>query len=157
MTIDGRGHAGITLIELLVVVALVGILAAISFPALSSGLDSLRLTQASDGIVTFLNSALTRAERRQQVMEITISLPDKSLTVRSSEGSYVRTLAMPQGIAMEHVLPEVPGEQPPSRQFFLYPGGVPPRIGVEISNAKGVARMVRVDPITGVARLERTR
>lgn len=150
-------RAGITLIELLVVVALIGILAGISFPALSAGIDSLRLSQASDDIVTFLNGALNRAERRQQVMEIAISTTERSLTVRSLDGGWVRTLVLPKGVTLERVLPRVEGEGETARHFFVYPGGTPPRIGVEIANAKGVGRLVEVDPISGAARVERTR
>jgi hypothetical protein len=34
------------------------------------------------------------------------------------------------------------------------PGGVPPRIGVELRNSRGSRRIVRVDPITGVPQIE---
>jgi hypothetical protein len=37
---------------------------------------------------------------------------------------------------------------------MVYPGGAVPRVGVEIVNARGVHRIVRVDPITGVPRIE---
>ena len=47
------------------VVALVGMVAAIAFPSVTSGLDSVRLSSASDSIVSFLNAGLNRAERRQ--------------------------------------------------------------------------------------------
>jgi type II secretory pathway pseudopilin PulG len=142
---------------MLVVIALIGILAAISFPALTSGIDSLRLTQASDGVVTFLNSALTHAERRQQVVEISISIPEKSLRARSADGAWTRALEMPQGVTITHILPDIPGDPEAARQFFVYPGGSSPRVGVEVTNARGVSRMVRVDPISGIARVERTR
>ncbi len=147
-------RAGITLIEMLIVVALVGILAGISFPAVSAGIDSLRLTQASDGIVTFLNTALNRADRRQQVMEITVSIPEKSLTVRSSEAGYVRSFVLPAGVTLERILPGLPGEPQPVRRFYLYPGGAVPRIGIEILNLRGASKLVRVDPISGAAQVE---
>src|ERR1700681_1370283 len=57
---------GVTLIEALIVVAIIAMIAAVSFPAVSSGLDTLRLRSASDSIVSFLNIALDHADRRQQ-------------------------------------------------------------------------------------------
>ena len=45
---------GVTLIEMLIVVAIIGLIAGISFPAVSSGVDSLRLVSASDSLVSLL-------------------------------------------------------------------------------------------------------
>ena len=52
------------------------------------------------------------------------------------------------------MLPEL--EQPPDapRSFLLMPGGVPPRIGVQLRNRRGARRIVRIDPITGVPQIE---
>lgn len=157
MTPGRRPASGITLIEMLVVVALIGIVAAISFPAVTSGIDSLRLTQASDGVVTFLNSALTQAERRQQVVEVVVSAAEKSLRARSADGGWTRTFAMPQGVSITHIFPDLPTGPAEERQFFVYPGGSSPRVGVEVTNARGAARLVRVDPVSGIALVERTR
>ena len=58
---------------MLIVVTLIALVAGLSYPSVASGLDSLRLRSASDAIVAFLNTALDRADRRQQAVEIRIS------------------------------------------------------------------------------------
>jgi prepilin-type N-terminal cleavage/methylation domain-containing protein len=149
----GNEH-GITLIEMLVVAALVGILAAISFPAATAGIDGLRLNSASDSIVSFLNAGLTRAERRQQVIEITILRTERALSMRSAEPGFSRRLVMPDGVAIVAVHPDLPIDPDIPRKFLLYPGGSVPRIGIEIANRRN-RRMIRVDPITGVPQIDR--
>jgi prepilin-type N-terminal cleavage/methylation domain-containing protein len=150
-----RSQAGVTLIEMMVVVALIGLMAAISFPSVSSGLDSIRLVAAADSIAAFLNSGLNRAERRQHPVEITISLGDHSLTMRSADPGFVRTLGMPEGVTIAAVHPPLPpGIDEPSRTFLVYPAGAIPRIGIEIANRRGARRIVRIDPTTGVPAIE---
>ncbi|MDP2996034.1 MAG: prepilin-type N-terminal cleavage/methylation domain-containing protein [Bryobacterales bacterium] len=150
-----RSSRGVTLIEMLLVVAIVGLMAAVSFPAVTSGIDSLRLASASDSVVSFFNAGLNRAERRQQLIEIVVSKSERSLTMRSSERGFLRRIELPEGIAIVSILPEGREEKDGGRRFVLYPGGVVPRIGLELANRKGTRRIVRVDPITGVPQIER--
>ncbi len=145
---------GVTLIEMLIVVALIGLLAGITFPAVSSGVDSLRLTWASDGLVNFLNAAMNRAERRQQAVEVTISKAENALWLHSTEPGFVRKLELPESVTIVAVLPRLPQAEEGPRQFVLYPGGALPRLGVEIANRRGDRRVVSVDPITGVPRIQ---
>jgi prepilin-type N-terminal cleavage/methylation domain-containing protein len=145
---------GVTLIEMLVVAALIGILAAISFPAATAGIDGLRLNSASDSIVSFLNAGLTRAERRQQVVEITVLRTERALAMRSTEPGFGRRLVLPDGVAIVGIHPDLPIDSEIPRKFLLYPGGSVPRIGIEIANKRN-RRMIRVDPITGVPQIER--
>jgi hypothetical protein len=140
---------------MLVVATLIGILVAITFPSFSAGLDGLRLNSASDSIVSFLNAGLNRAERRQQVIEITISKPDRALSMRSVEPGFQRRLQMPEGIDIVGVQPDIPVDADVPRHFLLFPGGAIPRIGIQIANKRNEHRMVRVDPITGVPQVER--
>src|SRR5438132_8744055 len=56
---------GVTLIEMMVVAAIIGLIAAISFPSASAGIESVRLVSATDSVATFLNGAVNRVERRQ--------------------------------------------------------------------------------------------
>ena len=146
---------GVTLIEMLLVVAIVGLLAGISFPAVTSGIDSIRLASATDSVVSFFNAGLNRAERRQQLIEIAVSKTERSLTMRSSERGFLRRIELPEGIVIVSILPEGQDEKDGGRRFVLYPGGVVPRIGLELANRKGTRRIVRVDPITGVPQIER--
>ena len=149
-------NSGVTLIEMLVVVALISLMVGISYPAITSGIESLRLKGAANGVVSFLDYGLSRAERRQQMVEITISTVDNSIEMRSSEPGFYRKLALPDGISIVQVLPPLPEDQDPTlkRDFLLYPGGTVPPLGLQIVNRRHVQRVVRVDPITGVPRVE---
>ncbi len=142
-----------TLVELLIVATIIGLIAAVSFPAISSGIESLRLASASDSLVSFLNAGLNRAQRRQEAVEVAISIKDNSVSLTSA--SLARKLDMPSGVTIEQVWPKLPVETDAPRLFLLLPGGAIPRIGIEIGNRRGVRRIVRVNPMTGVPEIER--
>lgn len=143
---ERSSEAGVTLLEMLIVVTLIALVAGLSFPSVSSGIESLRLRSASDSIVALLNTALDRADRRQQAVEIRISPKENALSARSADMGFVRELTLPETI---HIVN--PTEM---RRFLLYPGGAVPQIAVEIATKSGRRRQVEVDPITGVPRAE---
>jgi hypothetical protein len=137
--------------EALVVVALIAMIASLSYPAIGSGLDTLRLRSTSDSIVSFLNIALDHADRRQQAVEVIISPSENLLLSRTADLGFERRLEIPPQIHIVSIQPapaNFAGGQEP-RRFLLYPGGSVPRIGVEISTSQGRTRMVSVDPVTG--------
>lgn len=151
----GRSHrAGVTLVEMMTVVALIGLIIAVSFPAVSSGLESIRLNAATDTIVSFLNAGLNRADRRQQLIEIVVSLDRNELEMLSPEPGFTRKISMPEGVKIAKIYPEVQGTDERARSLVLYPGGSVPRFGLEIHNRRGNRRIVRIDPITGVPLIE---
>jgi prepilin-type N-terminal cleavage/methylation domain-containing protein len=145
---------GVTLMELMVVMAIITLIVAISFPSTMAGLENLRLAAGARSVAAFMNVANNLADRRQQAMELSISVKENSVTVRSPEAAFVKKLNLPQGIAVRAVWPalEEPSDEP--RRFLIQPGGVPPRIGIEIANRHGARRIVRLDPITGVTQIE---
>lgn len=142
------------MIEMIIVVALLGLLVGITFPSVTAGIDSLRLSSATDSIVSFLNGAMNRAERRQQVVEVTVAPTTDTLSLRSTEAGFEQTLELPDGIDIREVLPAVPMEPAATRRFMLYPGGAVPGFGIELANRRGVRRIVRVDPIVGAPAIE---
>jgi prepilin-type N-terminal cleavage/methylation domain-containing protein len=138
---SSAGNRGVTLIEMVVVVAIIGLIVGVTLPAATSGLSSLRLRGASGDVVSFVNSALNRAERREEVMEIIVYPRERKIELASSEPGYTRTLEMPQGV-------NIAGEEPV--RILLMPGSAPPRIAIDLYNEKGAHRVVRLDPVTGV-------
>ena len=149
-------ESGVTLIEALIVVALIAMIAAVSFPSVTAGLDTLRLRSASDSIVSFLSIALDHADRRQQAVEVIISPRENLFLSRTADLGFTRNLDMPAQIHIVAVYPALPNSIDPEgpRHFLLYPGGSVPGIGVEISTLRGRKRMVSVDPVTGSPRSE---
>jgi hypothetical protein len=140
--------------ELMVVMAIIALIVGISFPSTIAGLENLRLASGARSVAAFMNIASNRAERRQQAMELTISVKDNAIVMRSAASDFVKRLALPPGIAVRAVWPPLaePSDEP--RRFLLQPGGIPPRIGIEIANQRGARRIVRLDPITGITRIE---
>ncbi len=140
-----RGTAvGVTLIEMMVVVAIIGAMAAISFPAVASGLDSIRLRAASDSVASFLNQAMNRVERRQEVVEVIADPKSNRLLLYSSDPGFVRTLEMPKSVS-------IAGED--ASHTFLLPGGTFPQFAVNLVNSRGARKRVSIEPITGTPRI----
>jgi prepilin-type N-terminal cleavage/methylation domain-containing protein len=152
-----RPHAfaerGITLIEMLVVMAVIALIAGLATPSISAGLDSLRLRSTSDAMIGFLNTALARADTRQQVVEIVISPAEGTLTATSADHGFNKRLEVVSPIRILSVQPELASDiedQNQPRRFLVYPGGAVPKIAIEIGNSRGRKRLVSIDPVTGV-------
>lgn len=142
--------------EMLLVVMIIGVLAGISYPSIASGIDSLRIAGAADETAAILNAGLARADRRQQPVELTIAPEQGRIQLLSPDPGFRRALEMPPGVVIESVLPPLLNGMRQPRRFLLYPNGAPPRIGVVLANGRGAKRTVRLDPISGVPRIERT-
>jgi len=140
---------------MMVVVSIIGLVVAIVFPSFSAGIESVRMISATDSIASFLNAGLDRADRRQQMIEITVSVPENSLTMRSTEPGFVRSMVVPDGITIVRVVPlPLSGQDEPTRSFYIYPAGAIPAIGIEIANTRGKHRIVRIEPTSGAAQIE---
>jgi type II secretory pathway pseudopilin PulG len=140
--------------EMLVVMAIIGLITAISAPAITAGLDSIRMATASDSIAAFLNSAVNHAERRQQPVALVISQRESKLTAWSNEPGFTRELTLPSGIAIEAILPQIPEDVEGVRRLILLPGSTVPGIGIQFANRRGAHRIVRLDPMTGFPHVE---
>jgi type II secretion system protein H len=145
---------GVTLIEMLIVVAIMALVVGLTFPSAAAGLDSLRLRSAASEVASFLDTAMERADRRQQVVEIRISSKENAMAARSADSSFVRAVELPNAIAISVVEPPLVNAIDPNepRRFLLYPGGTLPRITVQLESKDGRKRRVVVDPITGIPR-----
>jgi prepilin-type N-terminal cleavage/methylation domain-containing protein len=143
-----RSQRGVTLLEMLVVVAIIATVAAVSFPALTSGLASVRLSSASSGVASFLTSSMNTVERREQAAAIVVNPKENRMDVFTADSGLKPsgTFQPPAGISFE-------GEDP--HRYLLYPGGSFPRIAVVLRNDKGARRSVAIDPVTAVPQVTR--
>src|SRR5260370_38238728 len=112
---------------MMIVVAIAGTMVSLVLPVFSNGLDNLRLSQASDSVVVFINGALNRAERRQQAMEVTISPRENLILLRSADGAFSRQLELPEGITIAGTLPKPPRDSADASRFLLPAGRTPSR------------------------------
>ena len=88
-----RGARGVTLLEALVAITLVGLAAALSFPAASAGVDAVRVRTATDEAKTFLLTAQRFADRHRQAVLVGIDPPLGRMTAHSADGTWTRSLA----------------------------------------------------------------
>jgi type II secretory pathway pseudopilin PulG len=138
----------VTLIEMLIVLMIIAAVAGVSFPALTAGLATVRLSSASGSVASFLTSSMNRVDRREEAAAIVITPKDSTLAVFTSASGEKpdRLLELPQGISIE-------GDEP--RRVLLLPGGAAPRVTVVLRNDKGSRRSIEVDPVTGVPSIKR--
>ena len=150
-----RSRRGVTLVEMVVVVAIIALIVGLSFPAASAGLESVRMVSAADSVATFLNAAVNRAERHQQPVEVVVFPKEGRLALYSNEPGFTRELKMPDGVAIEAVLPaEEGGDTAQPRRILFMPGATVPGISIQLGNRRNAHRRVRLDPMTGFPRVE---
>jgi prepilin-type N-terminal cleavage/methylation domain-containing protein len=153
MTHDTKTR-GVTLIEMMVVIIIIALIVSVSTPSVTAGIDAVRLATATSSVASFLNSAVTRTERRQRPVELTISPNDNRIQFISTDAGSGRQLILPDGIVLEAVH-AAPTDDPESgRRWLLMPGGAVPAIAVQLANSHGGRRIVRLDPMTGFPRVE---
>jgi prepilin-type N-terminal cleavage/methylation domain-containing protein len=143
-----KREAGVTLLEMLIVVAIIGVIAGISFPAMSAGLAGVRLASAAGSAASFLTSAMNTVERREKPAEIVIQPKENRIAVFTAAAGDrpIDTLSMPAGISVE-------GEE--SHRFLLFPGGAFPHISLVLRSDKGGRRSIDIDPVTAVPKIAR--
>jgi len=144
----------VTLIEMMIVLVIIALIVGVSFPNMIAGMDNLRLSAATRSLAAFINVAANRAERRQQAVDLTVSVRDNTVTMRSADAGLIKRLNLPPGIVVRAVWPALAEPTNEPRQFLIQPGAVSPRIGIEIANRRGARRIVRLNPITGVTEVE---
>jgi len=132
---------------MVVVLAIIGLIVGVSFPALSAGLDSVRMVSATDSVAAFLNAAVNRAQRRQEAVEVIIDPRANHLSALSNDPAFTRELQLPDGIMIE-------ADPPEPRRIILIPGATVPRVAVQLLSRRGGRRIVRLDPMTGYPRVE---
>jgi prepilin-type N-terminal cleavage/methylation domain-containing protein len=147
-------QSGVTLIEILVVVGIIGLMAGLSFPSFTAGLDGLRLRSASTTVASALNIAINTADRRQLPVQLSIQPSQNRIVLRAPESKRDQIFTIPPGIKIKRILPSLfLNEEQSDRYLIVYPNGAPPQLIVELENPRGTLRQIKLDPISGVAKV----
>ena len=88
------------------------------------------------------------------ITPIAVSPGENVIQLTSTEAGYRRELKLKDGVSIREVHPKLPVETLEPRRFLVLPGGAAPRIGIELGNRHGSRRLVRLDPVTGIAQIE---
>ena len=135
-------RAGITLIELLVVMAIVAVMMAVAYPNVTSGLEGIRVRSAASEAGAFWATARQRADRFQEVVQVTVDPKASALRAVSAAGGWSATLAVPSGLFVA-----LPVER---RSWLLYPGTPSPEFALLLEGEQGAHAGVKVHVLTGV-------
>jgi type II secretion system protein H len=155
MRISRPGNtAGFSLFELLVVLVLLSVAAAVVIPSFSGALASLELETATRDLVTRMRGTRTRSVAQQKVFRIVLRTEPgqpAEYVVTDDYGKELKNYPMPRGISYvvdEEALPLTISFFPNGRSS----GGV-----FGLKNEKGKTLYVKVDSISGLGRMVRTR
>lgn len=91
--------AGFTLIESLLVVALIGILAMFSIPALLSFIERSKLESTVRQAASQVQLARLDAIKRGAPTTVTMDVPQRTLRVTRNDGQEISSLPLPNGIS----------------------------------------------------------
>jgi len=149
-----KRQAGVTLLEMLIVVAVIALVAGLTYPSVVAGLEGLKMRSATDSVAALMAEGVRRVERAEQPFELIILRNEGKLELRSADNTFTRTVKLEQGISILRVFPEVPGGAEAVRAVVFEPGSVAPRLGVELLSQRGARRIVRLDPLTAIPVVE---
>ena len=93
---------------MLIVLTLIALISGISYPSAAAGVESLRLRSVSDQVVRFLNTAIDRAGRREQVIEVWIAPKEQRLDRPFAGSGIFAPPGLPDGYHILSILPAQP-------------------------------------------------
>ena len=142
-----RTSAGFTLLEALVVLAIIGLVAALTFPSLRRPPDKLRLEVATRTLMSALRFSRAEAIARNNDVIVTMHVDRRSL--ESSTGSAVQ---IDQGISVEMIF-AADRRRDATGSIRFFPDGTSSGGEIILSLDKRRARIL-VNWLTGEARLD---
>jgi hypothetical protein len=135
---------------MLIVVSIIGLMAGLTFPSVSAGLDGLRLRSTCDSTAAFLYYGMTYSERRQETVFLVIPGDRTTLRWRTRKPGALKEFVLPEGLRFASVRLGSQADSGEDRVIPLTPGAPFPKLTLEIINRRGARRLVRIDPVAGV-------
>lgn len=166
---DLSSERGLSLLELIVVLFIIGLIAALSTPALYRGWRNLQCKRTATSLAAILRYAHQQAilTKRIHIVRIDLDnqlaelLPDQPGESQAIEGEPVPPRALITFQLPSTVRPRLIDEERAvvvdsgKRDIFFYPTGHSTGEAVELVNTLGTAYRIVVDPVTGTPTISR--
>ena len=146
-------NAGFTLLELVLVVLVMGLVLAVSYPALSRGSASIHLRGVGRDILSTFRYAREKAITEQRGIQLVASRERQNLILADEFGEGNRTYTMPRDVSIQRLslAGRVMTEDPLVIRFS--PNGSSDSAEILVQSSSGAALRVVSDPITGGAKI----
>ena len=142
-----KHEKGFTILETMVTATVAGMLAAVTFPSLSTAMNGHRLTAALRTTVGCLRVARSQAITRNQQSRISLGNDGATLTVEVNTGGTWTSVGTPAvldgGVAVSSVSPS-------DGLVFTGQGTVANQVTVTVQNASGGSRQITVSLLGAV-------
>ncbi len=143
---------GFTLIELIIVIILLGLMVALSAPAIGNSLSNLRLNTNARHLAAVLRNTRSKAIADKQNYQITFKAEGKSYTYPTESGN--KSVALARGVKIKQVrqADELLEEE---LTLFFYPKGNSNGGEIILENEREQAFRIEVEPISGRVKIRR--
>lgn len=121
---------------------IVSLMLALSFPAVTSGVEAIELRSAADRAGAFWAAARQQAERRQSVVQVTVDPKANEVRAVAADGGWRDAYELDRDLSVA-----VPAEK---RAYWIYPGTPSQRFELMLAGRSGDRAGVRVNVLTGV-------
>jgi prepilin-type N-terminal cleavage/methylation domain-containing protein len=144
---------GFSLLELVIVMLVMGLVAAVSYPALSRGATSFRFRAAGRDILNTVRYAREKAITEQRGMRIVVNRTVQQIVLTDDFGAGGRTYALPDDVRIEGV--ELEGQDVPEGPLAIRfrSNGSAQSAVILLKSKTGAYMRIVTDPMTGGARL----
>ncbi len=144
---------GFSLLELVIVILVMGLVAAVSYPALSRGTTAFHLRAAGRDIMNTVRYAHEKAITEQRGMRIVVNRESQQVVLTDDFGEGNRTYVLPHDVRIEGVALE--GQDMPEGLLAIRfrSNGSAQSAMILLKSKTGAFLRVVTDPITGGARL----
>lgn len=136
-----KRNAGITLMEMLMVMTLIGLLASVATPAVTAGMETVKLRNSAERLAATLRMARERAVRTRHYFQVTVDPQTRRVELRDLEGDFAREWEMPETISMNVDRPLL---------FQFAPDGSVPSLHVELENSRKRTANIDMDAFTAL-------
>jgi len=145
---------GFSLLELVIVILVMGLVAAVSYPALSRGTTAFHLRAAGRDILNTLRYAHEKAITEQRAMRLVVNRDAQKVVLTDDFGEGTRAYTLPHDVRIKSVVLE--GQDMPEGLLsirFLANGSTQSAM-ILLESQTGAFLRIVTDPMTGGARVQ---